>query len=113
MSLEKSTTVDAVGIENGTGWTVLTIADAWDWAHEHDHLHALQDKLNTYFEFVETGQVWDLYPASRGRQLVIDVVSRFPPPESATEFFRKAASVAAELNILLRQKSFHGTMDTP
>jgi hypothetical protein len=109
MSLDQSSTVDAIGIENDTGAVVLTIADYWDWTEERQHLVALQEKLNTYFEFIETRQVWDVYPAARGRQLVIDVVSRFQPPTCATEFMKKAAAVAAQLNVILRQKTFPGT----
>jgi hypothetical protein len=111
MSLANSTIVDAVGIENETGSVVLTIADSWDWFEEHDHLLALQSKLDAYFEFVESGQVWDVYPAARGRQLVIDVVSKFSPPKAALEFMEKVTLVASRLNVRIRQRRFQGTMD--
>jgi hypothetical protein len=111
MSLDQSTTVDAIGIEDETGSAVLTIADSWDWTDEQRHLLALQDKLNSYFEFIETGQIWEVYPAARGRQLAIDVVSRFPATRAASEFMEKAALVAAQLDVVLRHKSFRGSVD--
>jgi len=59
MSLEKTDTVDAVGVENDSLQAVLTIADSWDWTEEQKHLSALQAKLNAYFGFIECGQIWN------------------------------------------------------
>jgi hypothetical protein len=112
MSLDKTSIVDAIGIENKTGAAVLTIADSWDWNEVHEHLIALQSKLNAYLEFIESGQIWDDYPAARGRQLVIDVVSRFPPPKAATDFMEKAGLVAGQLNVVLRQTTYPGALQT-
>jgi hypothetical protein len=55
MSLDQPNKVDAIGLEKGTDQTVLTIADSWDWTDEPKHLIALQAKLNSYLEFIESG----------------------------------------------------------
>ena len=44
MPLEKPDIVDAVGIEKGSEFVALTIADSWDWQDERRHLLALQEK---------------------------------------------------------------------
>jgi hypothetical protein len=67
MSLDQPNKVDAIGLEKGTDQTVLTIADSWDWTDEPKHLIALQAKLNSYLEFIESGQVWDEYPTAKGK----------------------------------------------
>jgi hypothetical protein len=56
MTLDTPDTVDAMGIEIGSGLAVLTIADELDWRDERAHLLALQTKLNAYFAFIESGQ---------------------------------------------------------
>jgi hypothetical protein len=106
MSLDKANTVDAAGIENETGLAVLTIADSWDWDDVAGHLIALQNKLNAYFDFIDSGEVFDSYPAARGRRIAIDIVSRFDFPAAARDFLATASRAAGELNVLLRQRRF-------
>lgn len=108
MALDKPDEVDALGIENGTGFAVLTIADAWDWKDERAHLMALQAKLNAYLNFIESGQIWESYPDAEGKQVVIDVIGRFPVPQSGIDFFRRAADVTAELKIRIRHRHYVG-----
>lgn len=110
MSLEQTNKVDAVGLERKSGHAVLTLADSWNWTDEHGHLLALQEKLNAYFEFIQSGQVWESYPAANGKQMRINVVFRFAPPTIAIEFLAKAAEVASELDVLVsHESSFGGT----
>ena len=90
MSLDQPNKVDAIGLDNETDQTVLTIADSWDWNNEPKHLIALQAKLNAYLEFIESGQVWDEYPTAKGKNLRIDVVFRFP---ALAHDFRRPAGV--------------------
>lgn len=104
MSLDNLEVVDAVGIELESSAVVLTIVDSWDWQDQRNHLTALQAKLNTYFGFVESGQVYDSYPDAKGKVLRIDVVSKFAPPDIAVKFLEKAGHVAAQLNITVRQQ---------
>jgi hypothetical protein len=109
MPLEQINTVDAIGVEHETDHAVLTIADSWDWTDEHEHLSALQAKLNAYLEFIESGQVWEACPAAKGRQLRINIVFRFSPPPAATEFLSKATDVASELHVSISHDTFRGT----
>jgi hypothetical protein len=96
MALENADVVDAIGTETATGIVVLTIIDAWDWTEERTHLLALQTKLNTYFEFVSTGQLVEDYPQAAGRPLRLDVIARFSPPRAAEKFFETVATFARE-----------------
>lgn len=104
MSLENTETVDAVGTESDGSAVVLSIIDSWDWADQQAHLHALQEKLNAYFGFVESGQIYEAYPDASGKALRIDIVSRYPVPDAGLSFLEKAAAVAAELDISVTQR---------
>ena len=108
MALDKTDTVDAVGIEKNSEFAVLTIADAWDWRDERKHLLALQAKLNAYFNFVESGQIWESYPEAAGRQLVIDVIGRFPIPQVGIDLLTRASEVSANLEVRIRYRHYPG-----
>jgi hypothetical protein len=105
MSLDNLEVVDTVGTERDSGAIVLTIFDAWDWSDEREHLLALQAKLNAYFGFVESGQVYVDYPAAAGKALRIDIVTRYPVPDTALGFLEKAAIVASQLNITITHRT--------
>lgn len=104
MSLDNVEVVDAVGTEAEGGTIVLSIIDGWDWNDERGHLQALQSKLNAYFEFVETGQIYEAYPEASGQPLRIDIVSKFPIPEVGLSFLEKASAVASELNMIVTNR---------
>jgi len=84
MAIEKTDVVDAVGIEKSSGDVVLTIADFQDWeSSETQHLQMLQEKLNAYQRFIESGQLLEAYPSAKGRRLVINIVGRCEPSAKA------------------------------
>jgi hypothetical protein len=99
MSLNDTNVVDAVGTEKDDSAVVLNILDSWDWSDERVHLMALQEKLNAYFAFVESGQVYEEYPDARGKLMRIDIVCRYEIPASGLAFLEKASAAAAELNM--------------
>lgn len=104
MALNKPEVVDAIGIEKDSGFAVLTIADSWDWKDERTHLLALQEKLNAYFGFIESGEILKSYPDAADRQIVIDVVSRFPMPQIGVDLLRRTSDVCVRLEVLLRSR---------
>jgi len=104
MTLDNVETVDAVGIERATGDTVLTILDSWDWRDEHEHLLALQNKINAYLHFVESGQIWTSYPLASGTNVTIDILTRFPLTPSAEKLVQAAREAASQLRVSLRQR---------
>lgn len=104
MALERTDVVDAIGIEEATGAAVLTIADAWDWTNDREHLLALQAKLNRYFDFIESGEIWKTYPEAADRDLVIEVVGRFPISPAGRELLRRASEACADLGVQIRDR---------
>lgn len=109
MALDKPDVVDAVGIENNTGFVVLTIADPWDWNDERRHLLALQAKLNAYFSFIESGQIWLAYPDAVGRKVIIDVVGRFTIPQIGMDLLKRASGARSDLGVEIRSRHFPGS----
>jgi hypothetical protein len=114
MALDKVDSVDAVGIETSTDCVVLTIADSWDWSDERGHLLALQAKLNSYFDFIEEGQLVESYPSAAGRKQVIDVITRYPLPAVGIALLDRARESFSDLQIAIRSRCIPGeTPDSP
>ncbi len=67
---------------------MLTIADHLPW--NGAHLATLQEKLNTYLRFLESGEVYASYPMAKGRKLEINVVAKFRPTQEALRFLERA-----------------------
>jgi hypothetical protein len=104
MAIDNPDIVDAIGVEKSTGSLVLTIADEWDWQNEGQHLLALQAKLNGYFRFIESGQIKMEHPEAIGRQVVVDVVGRFPLPKVGLELLKRASNTGDRLGIQVRSR---------
>jgi len=113
MALDKTDVVDFVGIEKGSEFAALTIADSWDWRDERTHLLALQAKLNAYFKFIESGQIWESYPEAVGRQLVIDVIGRFPLPQIGIDLLKNASDTCKVLGVRIRYSHYPGPQEQP
>jgi hypothetical protein len=89
MSVEDIDKVDRIGIDRKTGDVHLLISDHLDWGqNEGEHLFVLQDKLNTYLEFVESGQLYAKYPHTRGKKIVFEVMGKFALSEEARKFYQ-------------------------
>lgn len=104
MSIDQTRTVDAIGIEKGSGAVVLTISDHLPWDEQPEHLLLLQEKLNTYLAFVEGGEIYSVYPDAKGRSLLIDLVCKHPPTAYGVEFLNKISPIVAQAGVLFRYR---------
>ena len=92
MSVDQTGVVDAIGVDDSSGDVVLTITDHLEWGN-NEHLLLLQEKLNTYLSFVESGEILNTYADATGRDVLINVVCKYPPDESAVSFFNQVSRV--------------------
>jgi hypothetical protein len=97
MSVENTDTIDFIGTDNLSGKIILTISDHLDWTNGENHLRKLQEKLNTYLRFCESGELYKSYPKAVGRHIVFSVVMKhvlLPEGESFLEKVRAAMECA-------------------
>jgi hypothetical protein len=106
MSVEDKNVVDAIGTERDSGNIILTISDQLEWEGQ-EHLLILQNKINTYFRFIESGEIFESYPQAKGQKLVISVVCLHEPDEEAIVFLDRAKEVAKSARIGFRYKQSH------
>jgi DNA-binding beta-propeller fold protein YncE len=105
VSVDQTNVVDFIGIDDATGSVVLTIADHLAWSEgDNEHLLLLQEKLNTYLGFVESGELLKTYPSAEGRAVLIDVVCKYPLSQQAQGFCNQAAQITETAGIKLRAR---------
>lgn len=95
MSIDQAQVVDAVGLDPLSGEVVLTISDHLDWSDVENHIVLLQEKLNAYLAFVESGEIVESYPKAIGRKARIDLITKF-------EIVRDAQATIARMSEILR-----------
>jgi hypothetical protein len=69
VTVSQTGVVDWLGIEKGSGAVSLTLIDDLDWNDERSHLLHLQEKLNAYLAFIESGEVYESLQRDLGHQV--------------------------------------------
>ncbi|GIQ61377.1 hypothetical protein Flavo103_45120 [Flavobacterium collinsii] len=85
MSVEDKTVIDIITTDK-QGILVLTISDHLEWDDENEHLLLLQDKINSYLDFIENGQLAESYPDKADKTIMIQIVFKYQPNKTAEEF---------------------------
>jgi hypothetical protein len=91
MSIDQTNTIDFIST-SPEGKVVLTISDHQSWG-EDGHLQLLQDKINAYLRFIESGQIIEDYPTAVEKEIIINTVLKYEPTDEATSFLEKAREV--------------------
>ncbi len=90
MSIEDLQVVDFIGTASDEA-VVLTISDHLEWDKEH-HLK-LQEKLNTYLSFIESGEIYESYPAAMGKLLKISLQCKHEPNPDSVSFLSQCSEI--------------------
>jgi hypothetical protein len=88
MSIEQLDTVDFIGLSKESNDVCLGVSDHVNWDNELAHLTLLQEKINKYLSFIESGEINDSYPDAKGKRVTIEVILKYPPTENAIKFFK-------------------------
>ncbi|WP_420964813.1 DUF6572 domain-containing protein [Bradyrhizobium sp. B120] len=104
MSLDKVDVIDAISTARDGSAIFLTIIDGWDWSDELQHLLALQAKFNAYFDFVQSGQIYEVRPEALRKNIWINLLTRHPLTEKAQQFLAIAEKAAAQLNVKIEHR---------
>jgi hypothetical protein len=103
MTIEQVGEVDFVTVDHSSGDVWLTISDHLSWdTDEGRHLLLLQEKLNAYLRFIETGELIAKIPEAVGRSIVINLVGKFSPTEKGALFLESSKAAIAEAGVKLQ-----------
>jgi hypothetical protein len=93
MAIDQINIVDSIGLDPSNDEIQQIITDhlAWDNSERDDneHMYFLQEKINTYLRFIESGELYTAYPQSKGKALVIRIVAKHDMTTNAKEFLKK------------------------
>jgi hypothetical protein len=112
MSVEQRKVVDSVGIGKADGRAILTISDHLPWLPENEHLLILQDKINDYLAFIESGEIYETYPQARGREIEIQVICKHTPFGDAIRFLELAGETVRGAGFHFSAKTVEQSNDT-
>jgi hypothetical protein len=94
--------IDLIGIDKHTGEVILTISDHLDWADIYAHLDILQNKINRYINFVESGEIYEHKKEALEKRIVIEVFGKYNLPIEAVDFLKAANVFLTDLKVEVR-----------
>lgn len=106
MSIMETTKIDVVAVKPGSTMVKLVIADHLGWDDLKAHSLLLQDKINTYLEFVASGQLQQMKVPTipDSPEIRITLSLRHSPTPDAKEFlaqverFLKGSGMSFEID---------------
>ena len=111
MSVDDSRVIDFIGVDKKNGEVILTISDHLDWSDSVQHQIMLQEKLNKYLAFIESGEILESYPDAQNRPVAIKVVFKYRPDAEGLQFLLRAKEVVHSAGIRLQYEVFNESHD--
>ncbi|WP_434597913.1 hypothetical protein J3Q09_12895 [Pseudomonas sp. R4-83] len=103
MSVTDAETIDMWGIPKwDNNKIILGIADHLEWGdktQQGEHLLLLQEKINNYIAFIESGEIYTEIPGALGKSPVIRVQGKYELPEQGELFVDSVAATLKEVGI--------------
>jgi hypothetical protein len=99
MSVEDRNKIDIIFLEEENHRVVLVITDHLNWKEDMDegeHLLLLQNKINAYLYFIESGQMVQNTPEWKDIPVVIQVDAMHVPTENAARFYRLIGEIVSD-----------------
>jgi hypothetical protein len=107
VAVDQHEVVDFAGIDT-QGNAALTVSDHLPWTDVNHHLYHLQEKINGYLRFIDSGEIYEKFPELRSRPIVIDIVLKYPSPTEALWFFTKSAAAIEGAGFRLSVRGLSG-----
>lgn len=103
MSIDERDKIDLLVTDKEKTYVNLIIADHLNWEEdeEGEHLQLLQDKVNTYLTFVESGQLTENRADLKNLPVTILVSAKYPLSAEATKFYEMAGPLVAQAGVTL------------
>ncbi|HET9620904.1 MAG TPA: DUF6572 domain-containing protein [Kofleriaceae bacterium] len=101
MSVVETNKVDAVAARPDSSIVKLVITDHLEWEDFEAHALLIQDKINTYLEFVESGQLAQIQTPKipEAPDIHIVLMLQYPPTNEAMEFFGRVRELLAGMGM--------------
>ena len=107
MSVIDRKIVDCASTDKERTRVTLTISDHLEWTPDNEHLLILQEKINDYLLFIESGELLESYPDAIGLPVNIDVVCQHLPNPDGVKFMALVANTLREANVNFTYRIFN------
>lgn len=97
--IDNTEVIDFIGINEERRKCVLAISDHHDWENELNHLLLLQEKLNNYISFIESGEIYIAYPEAQDKDFGIEIHFMHEPSIKCLEFLKHVYLAFKEANV--------------
>lgn len=87
----------------------MLITDHFQWGGElpdDEHMYLLQEKINSYLRFYESGEIYEIKPEAKGKLIVVCVISKYILNEKGQWFFNKIKPIVESAGIELRFEKY-------
>ncbi|MBI2682255.1 MAG: hypothetical protein HYX26_03410 [Acidobacteriales bacterium] len=108
MSVEQTQVIDVVS-KDKRGHIVLTISDHLDWTNMSEHVHVLQQKIETYLRFLESGEIYKKYPKASNCPIEIEIMLHYSPSLEADSHLARLQSAVENSGYGFRIVKFSAT----
>lgn len=102
MSILEENVIDSASIENGI--LILTISDHLKW--DNEHLFLLQEKINSYIQYIESGQIFEDFGESSYETIEIQLIYKYKPNKNYRKFLYRLEGALSKLKL----RFSHGTI---
>lgn len=102
MSVIDKKTIDSIAVTNDDEGIILLITDHLEWKDEYNHLVILQEKINAYISFLESGQYKEIYNNKEFRYGIIEIHFKYQPIENAKQFLKTVQNQISETGLIIQ-----------
>lgn len=93
MSVEETKIIDLIGVDKESGQVILSISDHLEWKTSDEHLLLLQEKINSYLRFIESGEINESYPDALNRHAIIRICAMHEPDKKGLHFLAEVKKI--------------------
>lgn len=90
MSIEDTDVIDIISTEKSSGVVVVSTTDHLEWG-DMEHLMKIQEKINSYLAFIESGEIYASYPKADGKKIGIEIIFKNAPDDQGVSFLNKCS----------------------
>ena len=108
MTIENPDVVDIASNDWGTEQFILVISDHLEWDDKNEKLLLLQEKINNYISFLESGDVYKMYPDIRHGNFTIELVSKYRPNGESEKFLKMITEIIEGAGFSFKWSALNG-----
>lgn len=109
MAIDNPNVIDGMAIDKDRNALVLLLTDHLVWEgedalSEFNHLNLLQDKINAYISFLESGQYKENYPAESFSMAVIEIHFKYSITDNCEKFLNAVQNQIGQSGIKIEAR---------